>query len=112
MISPLLSNIYLHKVLDKWFEKEVKPRLWGRAFLVRYADDFVIVCEYEHDARKVLDVLPKRLSRFGLTMHPEKTRLVDFRVHHQLERAVLSEVPSICWALPTIGGSHVKTDGP
>jgi group II intron reverse transcriptase/maturase len=79
VISPLLANIYLHEVLDKWFVREVEPRLQGRALLVRYADDFVIVCEYEHDARRVLSVLPKRLGRFGLTMHPEKTRLVDFR---------------------------------
>jgi len=79
VISPLLANIYLHEVLDKWFEREVAPRLQGRSFLIRYADDFVIVCEYEHDARRTLEVLPKRLERFGLTMHPEKTRLVDFR---------------------------------
>lgn len=79
VVSPLLANIYLHEVLDTWFVHEVAPRLWGRSFLVRYADDFVIVCEYEHDARRILKVLPKRLERFGLTMHPEKTRLVDFR---------------------------------
>jgi len=79
VISPLLANIYLHEVLDKWFVLEVEPRLMGHAFLVRYADDFVIVCELEHDARRILNVLPKRLARFGLTMHPEKTRLVDFR---------------------------------
>ena len=79
VISPLMANIYLHEVLDKWFEQEVKPRLGGPAFLVRFADDFAVVCKYEHDARRLLDVLPKRLGRFGLTMHPEKTRLVDFR---------------------------------
>lgn len=79
VISPLLANIYLHEVLDKWFEQEVAPRLQGRAFLVRYADDFVIVFDFEHDARRVLEVLKKRLGRFGLSIHPEKTRLVDFR---------------------------------
>ena len=79
VISPLMANIYLHEVLDKWFEQEVVPRLQGRAFLVRYADDFVIVFDFEHDARRVLDVLKKRLGRFGLSIHPEKTRLVDFR---------------------------------
>jgi len=79
VVSPLLANIYLHEVLDTWFVQEVEPRLRGRAFLVRYADDFVIVCEFEHDARRILEVLPKRLARFGLKMHPEKTRLVDFR---------------------------------
>jgi group II intron reverse transcriptase/maturase len=78
VISPLLANIYLHYVLDVWFEHEVKPRLEGRAFLIRFADDFVIVFEHEQDARRVLEVLPKRFSKFGLTLHPEKTRLVRF----------------------------------
>jgi RNA-directed DNA polymerase len=78
VISPLLANVYLHEVIDKWFANEVKPRLLGSADLVRYADDFVIVFTCEEDARKVLDVLPKRLARYGLTMHPTKTRLVQF----------------------------------
>lgn len=78
VISPLLANIYLHVVLDRWFEEEVRPRLRGRAFLVRYADDFVVVCEREEDAHRTFAVLPKRLGRFGLTLHPEKTRLVRF----------------------------------
>ncbi|MGH7459183.1 MAG: group II intron reverse transcriptase/maturase [Longimicrobiaceae bacterium] len=79
VISPLLANLYLHEVVDRWFEEEVKPRLRGRAVLVRYADDFVIVFADEHDAHRVADVLPKRLERFGLRLHPEKTRLVPFR---------------------------------
>ena len=79
VISPLLANIYLHYVLDVWFEREVKPRLQGRAFLIRYADDFVIGFASEADARRVLDVLPKRFGKYGLTLHPEKTRLVAFR---------------------------------
>ena len=78
VISPLLANIYLHEVLDVWFEQEVRPRLRGAAFLVRYADDFVIVCAFEDDARRVLDVLPKRFGKYGLALHPEKTRLVPF----------------------------------
>lgn len=78
VISPLLSNIYLHEVLDLWFEQEVKPRLRGAAFLIRYADDFVIVCALECDARRVMKVLPKRTGRYGLTVHPEKTSLVPF----------------------------------
>jgi group II intron reverse transcriptase/maturase len=78
VISPLLANIYLHYVLDEWFEREVKPRLKGRAFLVRYADDFVMGFACEEDARRVLDVLPKRLGKYGLTIHPDKTRLVPF----------------------------------
>jgi len=79
VISPLLANVYLHEVIDKWFANEVKPRLAGTAEIVRYADDFVIVFTHEVDARKVMDVLPKRLARYGLTMHPTKTRLVPFR---------------------------------
>ncbi len=79
VISPLLANVYLHYVLDVWFEREVKPRLKGRAFLIRYADDFVMGFACEEDARQVWDVLPKRFGRYGLTIHPEKTRLVPFR---------------------------------
>jgi RNA-directed DNA polymerase len=79
VISPLLSNIYLHHVLDQWFEDEVRPRLQGTATLVRYADDFVMTFETHHDAKRVLEVLGKRLQRYGLTLHPEKTRFIDFR---------------------------------
>ena len=78
VISPLLSNVYLHYVLDVWFEQVVKPCLKGRAFLVRYADDFVMGFACEEDARRVLDVLPKRFGKYGLTIHPDKTRLVPF----------------------------------
>ena len=79
VISPLLANIYLHTVLDVWFEKEVRPRLRGRAYLTRYADDAVMLFEYEEDARRVMDVLPKRFERYGLALHPDKTRLVPFK---------------------------------
>jgi len=78
VISPMLSNIYLHSVLDLWFEQEVKPRLKGRAWLVRFADDFLMGFELERDARRVYEVLPQRLAKRGLTLHPEKTRLVPF----------------------------------
>ncbi len=79
VISPLLANVYLHYVLDVWFEREVKPRLKGRAFLIRYADDFVMGFACEEDARRVLEVLPKRFGKYGRTIHPDKTRLVAFR---------------------------------
>jgi group II intron reverse transcriptase/maturase len=79
ILSPLLGNIYLHYVLDLWFEREVQPRLRGQAVLVRYADDFVICFEHQDDAARVLEVLPKRITRYGLTLHPDKTRLMDFR---------------------------------
>jgi len=78
VISPLLANIYLHYVLDVWFAEVVQPRLKGRAFLVRYADDFVMGFAREEDARRVLDVLPKRFGKYGLTIHPDKTRLLPF----------------------------------
>jgi group II intron reverse transcriptase/maturase len=78
VISPLLANIYLHEVLDEWFVRDVQPRLSGRAVLVRYADDFVFVFARKDDAERVFDVLPKRFGKYGLRLHPEKTRLVPF----------------------------------
>jgi group II intron reverse transcriptase/maturase len=79
VISPSLSNVYLHYVLDEWFETEVRRRLRGRCVLVRYADDLVMAFEHSDDAERVLAVLGKRLERYGLMLHPDKTRLVDFR---------------------------------
>lgn len=79
VISPLLANIYLHYVLDEWFVRDVQPRMTGKVFLVRYADDFVIGFTDESDARRVMDVLPKRFGKHGLTIHPDKTRLIPFR---------------------------------
>jgi RNA-directed DNA polymerase len=87
VVSPLLANVYLHYVLDVWFEREVKPRLKGRAFLIRYADDFVMVFTHEEDARRVLEVLPKRFGKYGLTLHPDKTRLVPFQRPPQQDTA-------------------------
>src|SRR5437660_3977999 len=72
VISPVLSNLFLHYVLDDWFEQVVKPRLRGRAYLIRYADDFVIGFTDEQDARRVMQVLPQRFSKYGLTIHPDK----------------------------------------
>ena len=79
VISPLLANVYLHEVLDTWFAQDVMPRLQGHGHLVRYADDFVVVFSREEDARRFMSVLPKRFAKYGLTLHPEKTRLVEFR---------------------------------
>ena len=78
VISPLLANVYLHHVLDAWFKSEVLPRMRGQVFLVRYADDVVIAFANEEDARRVMEVLPKRFGKYGLTLHPEKTRLLRF----------------------------------
>jgi RNA-directed DNA polymerase len=94
VISPCLSNIFLHHVLDEWFENEVKPRLKGRSTLVRFADDAVLAFADFRDAQRVLDVLGKRLARYGLTLHPDKTRFVDFRSYR----------PE--------GKDHPDTDGP
>jgi len=77
-ISPLLANVYLHHVLDEWFEHEVKPRLRGAAHEIRFADDAVLCFQYKEDAEKVMEVLPKRFAKYGLTLHPEKTRLLEF----------------------------------
>lgn len=81
VISPLLANIFLHHVLDAWYDSEVRPRLRGRSALVRFADDFVMAFEDIADAERVLAVLGKRFERYGLMLHPDKTRFVDFRPH-------------------------------
>ena len=83
VISPMLSNIFLHHVLDQWFEAEVKPRSAGPCTLVRFADDFVMTFKNHHDAKRVMEVMDKRLGRFGLTLHPDKTRFIDFRPERQ-----------------------------
>jgi group II intron reverse transcriptase/maturase len=85
VISPLLANVYLHYVLDEWFTEEVQPRLQGTSTLVRFADDFVMLFRHEDDAQRVLEVLGKRLGRYGLQLHPDKTRLVDFRAGQKLQ---------------------------
>ncbi len=78
VISPVLSNIFLHYVLDDWCVKEVIPRIKGCCFIIRWADDFILGFEYEKDAQKVLGVLPKRFDKFDLTLHPKKTKLIRF----------------------------------
>jgi RNA-directed DNA polymerase len=77
-ISPCLANIFLHHVLDEWFVNEVKPRMRGHCFIVRFADDFVIGFQREDDAKRVMDILPKRFAKYGLEIHPEKSRLLSF----------------------------------
>ena len=76
LISPVLANVYLHYVLDLWFEKGIKPRLKGEGYYVRYADDFLIMFQYENEARKVMQVLIPRLGKFGLEVAEEKTRIL------------------------------------
>jgi group II intron reverse transcriptase/maturase len=78
VISPVLSNIFLHYVLDDWFVKVVRPRMRGKCFLVRFADDFIIGCQMEPDAKLLMEILPKRFHRFKLELHPEKSKLIPF----------------------------------
>jgi group II intron reverse transcriptase/maturase len=86
VISPVLSNIFLHHVLDGWFVKEVMPRMKGRCFIIRWADDFIIGCERESDAKRVMEVMPKRFNRFGLALHPEKTTVIPFKKPNSKEK--------------------------
>jgi RNA-directed DNA polymerase len=107
VISPCLSNIFLHHVLDEWFEHKVRPRLKGRCTLVRFADDAVMAFEDVLDAQRVLGVLGKRLARYGLTLHPDKTRFVDFRntesnrlTHPEADGTTFSFAPKRCATRP------------
>lgn len=79
VVSPLLANVYLHYVLDQWFEDQVKPRLINKASLIRFADDGVLIMRNEKDITRVMEVLPKRFNRYGLTLHPEKTCITVFK---------------------------------
>ncbi len=78
ILSPMLSNIFLHYVLDVWFEKEVKTHTDGFCELIRYADDFICVVQYAGDAKRIEEVLKKRFNRYGLEIHPEKSRKISF----------------------------------
>jgi retron-type reverse transcriptase len=82
VISPILSNVYLHEVLGTWFTEQVIPRLKGKASLVRFADDAVMILSNERDAKRALEVLPKRFAKYGLTVHPEKTQMIRFTRPH------------------------------
>ena len=105
VISPVLANIYLHEVLDVWFERDVKPRLQGQARLLRYADDFVILFTSEVDARRVLDVLPRRFGKYGLSLHPQKTRLIDFHRREVSRASVARDAPARTFDL--LGFTHL-----
>ena len=86
VISPLLANIFLHYVLDEWFETVVKPRLQGEAILIRFADDFVIACTLECDARTLFAAMPARFAEHGLTIRDAKSRLVRFTAPSGMQR--------------------------
>jgi len=76
-VSPLLSNIFLHYVLEEWFVEQIQPLLRGASFIIRYADDFLLGFTNESDAKRVMEVLPKRLEKYDITLHPEKTKLIN-----------------------------------
>jgi group II intron reverse transcriptase/maturase len=105
-ISVLLSNLYLHAVLDLWFEQQVKPRLRGEAYLVRYIDDFVICFQFKEDADRVQAVLSKRLNKFALALEPSKTKLVKFGRFAQREARVQGKRPE---TFSFLGITHYAT---
>jgi RNA-directed DNA polymerase len=82
-ISPLISNLFLHYVVDEWFKEQAQPRLKGESFIIRFADDLLLGFTNKEDAMRVMEVLPKRLGKFGLTLHPKKTRLIDLGEEEQ-----------------------------
>ncbi len=102
--SPILSNVVLHHVIDEWFTQQVQPRLHGPSTLVRYCDDFVMLFANRSDAERVQAVLGKRLGRFGLQLHPDKTRLVDFRPRRPLHR---DDAPALPTSFSFLGFVHV-----
>jgi RNA-directed DNA polymerase len=106
VISVLLSNLYLHHVLDLWFERQVKPRLRGEAHLVRYIDDFVICFQCRDDADRVQTVLSKRLNKFALALEPSKTKLIKFGRFAQREARVQGERPE---TFSFLGFTHYGT---
>jgi group II intron reverse transcriptase/maturase len=106
VVSPLLANVYLHYVLDDWFAREVQPRLRGRAFLIRYADDFVIGFTREEDARQVQTLLAERFGQYGLTLHPEKTRLVQFQHPQRMRNPRDSSPPAEPGTFDLLGFTH------
>ena len=82
-LSPMLSNIFLHYVLDLWFEKKIKPHIRGACYLVRYADDFVCMVQHKDDAQRIEQALRERFAKFDLELHPEKTRVISFGRHER-----------------------------
>jgi RNA-directed DNA polymerase len=104
VISPILSNVALHYIVDEWFTQVVQPRLRGPSTLVRFCDDFVMLFAHKADAERVLAVLGKRLGKFGLQLHPDKTRLVDFRPRRDPGDSDESSLPT---SFNFLGFSHV-----
>jgi RNA-directed DNA polymerase len=107
VISPILSNVFLHHVIDLWYTEQVRPRLRGSSTLVRFCDDFVMCFMHKVDAERALAVLDKRLGKFGLQLHPDKTRLVDFRPRRSACEPEESTLPT---TFNFLGFTHVWGD--
>ena len=105
VISPLLANVFLHYVVDEWFAEQVQGRLRGPSSLVRYADDFVMLFAQRADAERVLAVLGKRLDKYGLQLHPDKTRVIDFRLKELSPRALSDS--GLATSFNFLGFTHV-----
>jgi len=105
VVSPILANVFLHNVLDEWFAEQVQPRLRGSSTLVRYCDDFVMLFIHRDDAERVLAVLGKRLGKYGLQLHPDKTRLVDFRYRRPVQHT--SDGSTLATSFNFLGFAHV-----
>lgn len=111
IISPILANIYLHYALDLWFEKQVKPRMKGRAMLIRYADDFVCAFQYAHDAERFYKVLPKRLAKFNLEVAEEKTSLMRFSRFHPCRKRQFAFLGfAFYWVKDSKGKAHLRRE--
>jgi len=109
IISPLLCNVYLHYVLDEWMVNTVSPLLRGECFIVRYADDFVIGFEYSEDAQRLTNTLPKRLGKYGLTIHPDKTKLIKFEPNEEGKAPTLDFLGfTHYWSISQKGNNVIK----
>jgi group II intron reverse transcriptase/maturase len=105
-VAPLLANVFLHTILDAWFEQVVRPRLDGEATLYRFADDLVILCAVERDAQRLMTVLPKRFAKYGLTLHPTKTRVIRFTRPPYAPQGPRVKVPSWPGTFELLGFTH------
>ena len=113
VISPLLANVYLHYGLDQWAEGWRRHEATGDMIIVRYADDFIVGFEYESDARCFLDAMRERLGKFALSLHPEKTRLIEFgRLRRKVASGAgsASRKPSTSWASPSSAASRAEAN--
>lgn len=107
IISPMLCNVYLHYVLDEWVSKVVQPLMKGKTFIVRYADDFVLGFEHKEDAQRVYRTLPKRMQKYGLTIHPEKTKLIEFHPRTNCKPPTIDFLGFTHYWSKTVKGTYV-----